>query len=860
MSADAAQEMLQQLCHDLRVLRDQAGGPTLRGLSTRLHLGKSQLGAILGGRIRQPPEWEIVRGLVESCRQFARDHDRLEMLSVTTGVDEYWRPRYAALDHAVRIRGHRQSRVVTQPRVAPRSVVAVRDKRAERGRVHAEGAPHPPAATRPRVVPHQLPPPIRHFAGRTTELNTLSALADESVTSDVAVVTAIGGTAGVGKSVLALHWAHQATDRFPDGQLYVNLRGFDPAGAPLDAAEVLSAFLTAFEVAPERIPTGLEEQAAMYRSLIAGRRILVVLDNARGVEQVLPLLPGSPGCLAVVTSRDPLSGLVARYGAQPIAVDLPTVAEAREMLARRLGHKRTEANAKAVEAIISRCGRLPLALSIVAARAAARPGFPLRELADELRDSRQRLDALTADYPAADVRAVFSWSYRALSPAAARLFRLLGLHFGTCITTAAAGSLAGLPRAQVRPLLAELTRARLINESIPGRYLLHDLIRVYASEHAHAGDSARELQAATRRALDYFLHSTHRAAQLLNPLRDPITVEPPDPAVTPEPMDSYELAMAWFSSELRTLLAVVNHAAAAGLDVYTGQLAWTLADFLDRRGYWHELVATQRAALAAAHRRADLPAQALAHRLLADAWTQLGRYDEAHTHLATAIDLARDAGDPALQAHAHHSLAVVWERQGRHADALDQSLRALALFRAADHPRGQADALNAVGWYHAQLGHQPQALAECRQALALYAQLGDIDGQADAWDRLGYIHHHLGDYVLAAACYERALDLYRRLEDRYQEASTLVRIGDTHRANADVDAARDSWQRALVILESLDHPDAGTTCARLDALSADTTDAASGADTADSADSAGHQIDRLVLEWPPEVQHTSTAS
>lgn len=825
MSADPAQELLQQLCLDLRVLRDQAGGPTLRSLSSRIRLGKSQIGAILNGRIQQLPDWEIVKGLVESCRQFARERDRLDMLSVSTGVEAYWRPRYAALDHALRIRGRGQQRVNAHPRASLRSVGAARDERPERERVHAEHAGHPPTIAHPRVVPHQLPPPIRHFAGRAAELSALSALADESASSDALVVTAIGGTAGVGKTALVLHWAHQAASRFPDGQLYVNLRGFDPAGAPLDAAEALNAFLAAFEVAPERMPTGLEEQAALYRSLFAGRRILVVLDNARGVEQVLPLLPGSPGCLAVITSRDALTGLVARYGAQPIAVDLPTVAEAREMLARRLGHERTAADAEAVEDIISRCGRLPLALAIVAARAATRPGFPLRGLADELRDSRQRLDALTADHPTADIRAVFSWSYHALSAPAARLFRLLGLHFGPRITATAAASLVGLPPARVRPLLAELCRAHLIDEPTPGRYLLHDLIRVYACEQSQAADSARELQAATRRSLDHFLHSTHRAAELISPVRDPITLEALDPAVTPEPVDSYEQAMAWFRSELHTLLAVVSHAAVAGLDVYTGQLAWTLADFLYRRGHWHEHVATQRAALCAAQRRADLPAQALAHRLLARAWTQLGRYDEAHTHLAAAIDLAGDAGDLALQAHAHHSRAVVWERQGRHADALDQSRRALALFRAAGHRRGEADALNAVGWYHAQLGHQPRALVECRRALELYEQLGDLDGQADAWDSLGYVHHHLGDYAVAATCYERALDLYRRLENRYQEASTLVRIGDTHRANADLAATRDSWQLALAIMESLDHPDADTICGRLYALTADAPDA-----------------------------------
>ena len=804
MSAEPAQDLLQQLCRDLRVLREQAGGPTLRSLSARLLLSKSQIGAILGGRIRQPPEWEIVKGLVESCRQFAREHDRLDLLSVATGVEEYWRPRYAALSHALRVENHRQ---------------APGDRRAPGAEPGAGGRPDNERALPRWVVPHQLPPPVRHFAGRAAELSALSALLDESVSSGAVVVTAIGGTAGVGKTSLALHWAHRAAARFPHGQLYINLRGHDPSGAPLDPAEALRMFLDALEVAPERIPVGVEAQAALYRSLFAGRRILVVLDNAHDVEQVVPLLPGSPGCMTVVTSRNRLPGLVARFGAQPIVLDPPTAAEAREMLARRLGGERTAAEAEAVEDIIGRCGRLPLALAIVAARAAVRPHFPLRGLADELRDSGRRLEALTGDHPAADVRAVFSWSYHALSSPAARLFRLLGLHFAPCITAAGAASLAGLPPARARPLLTELTRAHLIDEPIPGRYVVHDLLGVYASEQAHANESTQERRAATRRALDHYLHSAHRAALLINPLRDPIALDPLHPEVTPEPLDGYEHAMAWFGAELRALLAAVDHAADAGLGTYTGELAWTLADFLNRRGHWHEYAATQRAALSAAQQRADLPAQTVAHRLLARAWTQLGHYDHAHVHLTAAIDLARDAGDPVLQAHAHHSRAVVWERQGRYADALDQSRQALALFRAADHPRGEADALNAVGWYHAQLGHQPRALVDCRRALVLYEKLGDLDGQADVWDSLGYAHHHLCDYDMAADCYARALDLYRRFGNRYQEASTLARLGDTHQARADFDAARDAWALAVAILQGLDHPDADPIQAKLAAAS-----------------------------------------
>jgi hypothetical protein len=384
-----------------------------------------------------------------------------------------------------------------------------------------------PAA--PQVpVPAQLPPAVPGFTGRGAELASLDMLADYGATVGQAAaaapaapaamaICAVSGTAGVGKTALAVHWAHRVAGRFPDGQLYVNLRGFGPAGTAVDPGQALSGFLDALGVPAARIPADLDARAGLYRSLLAGKRVLVVLDNARSADQVRPLLPGSPGCLAVVTSRDQLAGLVATEGARPLPLDLLTTADARELLTQRLGEARVAAEPQAAGDIIAACARLPLALTIAASRAATNPGFPLAAVAAELGEACCALDPFHGSDHATDVRAVFSWSYRALSPEAARLFRLLGLHPGPDIPVAAAASLAAVPPARARMVLAELTRTHLLAEPAPGRYALHDLLRAYASEQAHAHETQSDRHAAVHRVLDHYLHTAHSDAACRGP-------------------------------------------------------------------------------------------------------------------------------------------------------------------------------------------------------------------------------------------------------------------------------------------------------------------------------------------------------
>jgi DNA-binding SARP family transcriptional activator len=666
-----------------------------------------------------------------------------------------------------------------------------------------------PAAGPVRVVPRQLPVAVRHFVGRAAELKELTGLiADADAPGATVVITAIDGSAGIGKTAMAVHWAHRVAEDFPDGQLYVNLRGFDPHCPPVAAGEAIRGFLDAFQVPAGQIPAGLDAQAALYRSLIAGRRVLVLLDNARDADQVRPLLPGSPTCLALVTSRNRLTSLVAAESAHLVTLDVLTPGESQDLLARRLGPEQLAREPEAVRDLVTRCARLPLALAIVAARVTANPAFPLRAFADELADAHRRLDVLDAGDQSTQVRAVFSWSYRRLSEPAARLFRLLGLHPGADIGRPAVASLAGEPPSRVPPLLAELTRAHLLTEHAPDRFAFHDLLRAYAADLAATTDPPGTRRDAVRRVLDHYLHTAYAAARRLEPHRDPIALAGPAPGVTPEPLAELADPLAWFGAEHAVLLAAVRHAAATGFDPHTWQLAWALSLFLHRLGHLDDWVATMRAALAATERLADRTAQAYVQRSLAGAYAELCRYDDAHAHLCQALDLLGRLGDHMGQARTHLVAGHVFGRQGRYRDSLGEATRALDLFRTAGNLTGQADALNGIGWCHAQLGEYRPALAACEEAIAVHRELGDRGGEAATWDSLGYIHHHLGDHRRAIACYRRGVELCRAVGNRHWEADTLTHLGDACAEDRDPDGAAEAWRRALGILDHLGRSEA----------------------------------------------------
>ncbi|HKS98243.1 MAG TPA: tetratricopeptide repeat protein, partial [Rugosimonospora sp.] len=676
------------------------------------------------------------------------------------------------------------------------------------------------------VVPAQLPPTLRAFTGRRRELARLDALLSRPPGGDprqqpAVVVSAVSGTAGIGKTSLALHWAHQVASQYPDGQLYVNLCGFHPTAEPVDAAEAVRGFLDALGVPPQRVPSGIDGQIGLYRSLLAGKRVLVLLDNAATADQVRPLLPGAAGCLVVVTSRNQLTGLVATDGAYPLTLDLLTRQEARQLLAARLGADRVAAEAEAVEQIVAGCAGLPLALAIAAARAAHQPRTPLAVLAKELSADGDWLDALDAGEPSTGVRAVFSWSYDRLSAPAARMFRLLGLLPLLGVGVGAAASLAGVPVATARSTLAELVRAQLLSEDGRERYTNHDLLRAYALELAHSHDSAEDRHAALHRVLDHYLHTAFAAAMLLNPTRaSPIDLPAIHPEATAQRLSDRGEAQAWFGAEYPALFAAIDYAAGAGFPRHAWQLAWTLQDYCDWQGHWHSMLAIQETAVAAARLAGDPSGEAWAQRGLGIAHMLLSRHDEAFTHLTVGFEHYRRLGDEDGVAHSHHSLGVLLCRQDRYREAVQHARQALEIYRRTGNRDRLPAELNQLGWYYAMLGDYQQTLTHCQQALTAANQIDDQYVAAAAWDSLGYAHHHLGDHTSAIGCYRHGRELRQAVGDRYYEADTLVHLGDAYLAVGQRQAARDAWHQAWEILGELDHPDAGEVIDRIRTLDA----------------------------------------
>lgn len=658
------------------------------------------------------------------------------------------------------------------------------------------------------MTPAQLPSPVPGFAGRHAELHTLETTRSDGL-ADPATVTiaAVSGTAGVGMTALAVHWAHQVAKHFPDGQLFVNLHGFGPDGSAVSPATAVRGFLDALGVPAAQIPDGLQAQTALYRSLLSGRRVLVVIDNARDADQVRPLLPGSPGCLAIVTSRHQLTGLVATDGARPLVLDLLSDEDARDLLARRLGKARIASDPLAVEEIVTGCSRLPLALSIAAARAATIPAFPLAVVATELREAGSTLDPFDAGDHATDVRAVFSWSYHALSADAAALFRLLGLYPGCDIEVPTIASLAGLPMDRVKVLLAELTRSNLLTEYRPLWFSIHDLLRAYAAELLAAHDHPQVHEDALLRMLEHYLYTAHSAVVVMEPYFNSLDLPPAPDGVIPAPLTSASDAQTWFATEHATLLAAVHLAAEAGLDTITWQLAWAQSMFLLRNGSWNEQLMVQRIGLEAARRVGDQAGEAhLLHRL-ASGYAMAGRLDEADDLFRQALRQFQLIDDPANQAIILSSMTVLAGRRQRPGDALKYSLRAHDLFQLAGHRAGQALVLNDIGYAHALLGNYRQGLAYCHRALRATRELDARNWEAATWDSLGYIHHELGDHKRAISCYQRAIERYQERADRFNEADTLISLGDVWLAIGQTETAVQVWRQALTIFDVIGNPD-----------------------------------------------------
>jgi DNA-binding SARP family transcriptional activator/DNA-binding XRE family transcriptional regulator len=501
--------------------------------------------------------------------------------------------------------------------------------------------PHYAAQAASHVVPRQLPAASPHFSGREGELSVLSGLLEPGPdTAGGVTIAALTGMAGIGKTALAVYWAHQVADRFGDGQLFVNLGGFGPSGAAVAPGAALSSLLTTLGVPTPLIPVDIAARAAFLRSRLAGRRMLIVLDNAQDAEQVRSLLPGAPGCLVLVTSRNRLTGLAAAEGARLIPLDVLTDGQARDLLIRKLGTGRVMAELTAVRELVELCARLPLALSDVAARAASRPSLPLSGLAAEMRDERGRLDALETGEPATSVRMVFSWSRARLSQLARRMFSLLEIHPGPDIAVPAAASLAGLPRGLAHVALAELCDQHLITEHVPGRYNCHDLLRIYAAEATPVRDGVADRHAALHRVLDHYLHTANQAAAALYPRSVQLTCAQPMPGVRPEEIAGPGQAAQWFENERHVLLAAVAQAGSADYAPHAWALPHVVEPFFQGEEYLRELAAAQQSALAVADKLGDLGGQVLSHYNLGALRFRLGDDDSACQHLGEAIELA----------------------------------------------------------------------------------------------------------------------------------------------------------------------------------------------------------------------------
>ncbi|MFY1670342.1 ATP-binding protein [Plantactinospora sp. WMMB334] len=781
-----AQEALAWFVDELRRLRQLSGAPSLNTLvAVSTSLGQPLARSTVSDKLnaRSLPEWPFVVSFVNACLAHAeRAGIRLpaELTELSHWDAAHWRL----------LRLADAARTEDRLRAAAHTQLGTQADRSD------------------QVIPRQLPAAVPHFVGRRAAIAGLAGLLPHRhAAPGTTPVCLISGAAGVGKTTLAVCWAHQVVDHFPDGQLYVNLRGFDATGSAANPAEVLREFLEALGLPAQRIPAGPDARAALFRSLLTGRQVLVLLDNAGDADQVRPLLPGSPGCLVVVTSRGHLPGLVTLDGARPLGLDPLSAMEAHDLLSRRLGPDRVANEPEATHRIVGAAAGLPLALAIVAGRAAAHPGLSLDRLADEL-TGPVSLDGFSYGDPAADLRTVFSWSYRSLDAASARTFRLLGLHPGPDIPVPALASLIGVAVAAAGRALAALVRANLVSEQLPERYVLHDLLRAYAAELVAAHEPETVRRQALGRLLDHYLHTAYAADLLLYDQRDPITPAPARTGTATIPLTDRAEAWRWLAREHRVLLAVVGLATDAGFDTHAWQLAWTVNTYLDRLGAWQEQLVVQERALVAAVRAGDRDGQARAHRNRAVACLRLEDYDQAHSHLHRSLELYTGLGDAIGSARAHLNLGILAERAGRYEQALHHARRALDLFTAAGNTNGRANALNNIGWYHSQLGNYQQALDHCTQALVLQQQVGNRYWQAHTWDSLGYVHFRLEQQAEAIRCYENALALWREAAERYYEATTLTHLGDSHRAAGAPQLADRAWRGALEILERLGHLDA----------------------------------------------------
>ena len=734
---------LDRFASGLRGVRRAAGSPGYRALARRAGYSASALASAANGRT--VPSLAVTLAYVGAC-----------------GADPApWEARWEALQVTLAAQGRE-----TGPVTPPSAPVAV-----------------------PRTgTPRELPPDVYGFTGRDAELAALDAVLGGGV-------AAVCGTGGVGKTALAVHWAHRVAGRFPDGQLYADLRGYDRE-RPVQPADALAAFLRALGVASDELPHDDDGRAALYRSLLAGRRVLVVLDNSHSADQVRALVPGTP---CVVTSRDSLADLDARH----IDLDLLPADQAVALL-RRLVGARVDAQPAAAAELAQRCARLPLALRIAAERAVAHPGASLAELVAELagHPGLELFDAGADERTA--VRAVFSWSYRYLPPDTARVFRLLGLHPGADIDRYAVAALAGGEVAGTWRAVEALQRAHLVTPTPAGRVGMHDLLRQYAAEHA-AADSGADRDAALGRLLDHYVIAASAAMDTLFPHE---RHRRPDPPVRPElpvpDLSAPASARAWLDAERANLVALTAWTAEHGWPVYTATLAGVLWRYLYAGAFHGEALTIHAHALRVARDQGDRAGEAAAIHNTGRVYWRWGRHDEAREHFERALAIYHEIGAPGQIGAVLNNLGNLFDLLGHFDEAVDRYKEALTILGDCGDLAGEASTLGNLGIVYEVMGRQTESIEHHQQALVLFQKVGDRGGIGRTFDNLGSVLFRQGRYAEALHHHEQALAILDELGDRASAAETLNGLGRVHLRLGHPAEALHHFERALELAQRID--------------------------------------------------------
>ncbi|MGH3391870.1 MAG: ATP-binding protein [Actinomadura sp.] len=673
-------------------------------------------------------------------------------------------------------------------------VVQARDVR---GGVHF----HREAASEFGAIPRQLPAGVRGFVDRSQDLARLDLiLAGDEADATASALCVIAGTAGVGKTSLVVHWAHRVQGEFPDGQLYVNLHGYDP-GSPVTSGEALDRFLRALDVPSSAIPTDVEARAALFRSRLAGRRVLIVLDNASSVGQVRPLLPGTQGCLVLVTSRSRLSGLVARDGAHRLTLAMLPEPDAVALIRRVVSDYRAADDMAELTELSRLCARLPLALRIAAERAAGRPTMPLRELISDLRDESALWDALTAgdDDESDAIRTVFAWSYRALTSEVSQLFRLLGLHPGPDFSARAAAALADAPLGKARRLLDDLVGVHLLEQPTSNRYQFHDLLRAYAIDQVRQHKDATVSGTALRRLLLWYLRMADAALTAIVPAARQVPLARSDNEQERFVFSDYDEAIRWYEEERVNLVAAVRAADEAAMHDITWQLPATLHRIYANRNQFDDWSVTSTIALGAVRHVGDRAGEAEILESLGKMYTQSRQLDQGIGYHQAALSIRREIGDRLGETSSVNGVGLAMLRDHRLAEAKSHFEETYTLASALGDRAWEAIAVNNLANVFFELGQLDEAQEYIQHALAQYRELGDRGAEGDALRCASQIQRKLGNLVEATQAIEAALDIARELDNRTWEAWWLVELGRVQMANDQPDDALESFHQAATL-------------------------------------------------------------